>query len=210
MHHTFGQPGGTVPDPANAEHIVTRVLDDFLSAHGEGGGVLLPRCRLKLASGKSGTTRVYPAVETVLTMTDALVACRVQMPFAPSAVRTASAVLSATLRVRRVVVHCPRVGDVLQAHDSHAAPLYVALTRVPNISSVALTLETEWHDNIAEARAPFRDLAAHVQGWDKGQGYCRMYHCQSRGYDGHVSTPQGSAEHDAVHDQQVAMEFFDV
>ena len=80
----------------------------------------------------------------------------------------------------------------------------------PSLAIVALTLDTEWYDNIAEACAPFRDPAAHVQGWDNGQSSCRMYHLQGRGYDVHVSKPQGSAEHDAGNAEQVDMEFLDV
>lgn len=209
VHLSFGGGGAIVPESASVEHIVTRVLNHFLTVHADEGWVLLPYCRLRMVSGNSGGKLVYPSVETVLDMRDALVACRVQMPFAPSAVRTANAMLSATISKQRVVVHCTRVGDVAQARDAHVAPLYVALTRVPTIASVAFSLQTDLHDNIVQERAPFRELAAQVQGWAGDHGYCRLYHCQSRGYDGQEPTPQGSAEHDLVHTQQKLYHFFD-
>lgn len=136
VHFSFGV-GAVLPNPATVEHVVTQVLDNFLAMHSVEGEFPSHVCRLRMASGKTGVKQVYPAIESVLDMGDALVARRVQMSCAPCAVRTANAMLCATISKQRVVVHYTWVGDVELGPDAHAAALYVALTRVPTIATVA-------------------------------------------------------------------------
>lgn len=208
VRHSF-QGGAAYGHGASAADVVRAVLNDFLDKHeDEGGFVAVPRCKCESITGGTCVKRCLPTVEVVVDGSEKLVACRVQMPLIPSGVRLATGMLSATVREQRVVVHCPKVGDVHLDWDAHAAPLFVALTRVPTVDRVALSRDGHMHDNVFDARSPFEELGARVQEWAQGQGFARLYHCQAVGYDGGLAVAKGSADFDVVHDAQVAAGFF--
>lgn len=208
VYHSFHGPDGQA-GYGSALDVVERVVDAWLHAHAVDGVVLVPYCRVRKVSGRTGLAQVLPSIEVVVDKGEKIVACRVQVPFVPSVVRTANAMLSATVREQRVVVYCPKVGDPSGKRDGHAAPMFVALTRVTNIANVALATVTGPHDNMFDSRQPFQELSAKVLQWSNGQGYCRLYHCRSRGFTGVDVVDQGSADYDDVHRAQKQAAFFD-
>lgn len=208
VHHSFA---GDVQqqEGLRVDDVVRALLDNFLDSNSQGGLFPLPRCCFRSSSGGIVRGPVFPSVETVMDAEENLVACRVQMPLVPSAARLASAMLSSTVEGQRVVVHVKEVGDVRVSREAHAAPLFVALTRVHCIAHVALTMETKLNDHVFEARVPFEELPQQVQQWGQGQGFAKLYHCQAIGYDGGLAVANGSDDFDSEHHDQVEADFFD-
>lgn len=208
VHYSVGGIAGPPGEQQQMLDVVRRVAQRFVEEHGEGGYITVPRCRIAMASGSAGTRQVLPVVEAIVSEEGALVACRMQMPLVPSVVRMANSMLSATVVDQRLVVYCPSVGNVHMSAEAHAAPLLVALTRVQSIARIALAKDSDWHDEVFSARGPFESLTADVQQWAQGLRYCRLYHCQSLGYDGGRAQPRGSHDHDAEHVMQLNFGYF--
>lgn len=189
--------------------LVSRFLERCRGIGNHSGRVLVPHGWVRMPSGASTTCDFYPTPEIVMHAGHKLVACRVTYPLVPSAVRVASAMLSATVEfgAARVVAHSTSSADTANDRNAHNAALYVAATRVKNMSDLALTEATAMHDNVFKPRLPLRSLVRDMVVYGDA---VRVYHCRSPAMDPALEElePRGDAVHDARLIQQMEAGMF--
>lgn len=168
------------------------------------GRVVIPHGWVRMPSGASTTCDFYPAPELVMHGRHKLVACRVTYPLVPSAVRVASAMLSATvdLGAARVVAHSISSADTASDRNAHNASLYVAATRVKNMADLALTHATVLHENVFKPRLPLRSVVRDMRVYG---GFVRVYHCRTPSMHPAMEAlePRGDPVHDVRLNEQM-------
>lgn len=193
--------------------VALHALERFIQNHSSGPAdeVILPILGVRTPTDVMQTRVLHPALEMETADNGALVACRVQMPLVPAAVRVAAGMLSSTSRPgNRVVIHSTGTGDTTMSEDAHNAPLFVAMTRVTNAKDLALTGATVIHANMCEPRHALRDLARFCRSVAGADGEnCKLYHCQALGHDGQPAPLHDGEEHDVVLHAQMGAGFFE-
>ena len=193
--------------------IALALLEEFMAPHLKAGMDLMPLPYLGVRTPANNMVHrsLVPEIEMqYILKTRKVAAVRVQLPLVPAAARTSASMLSATVELagQHVVVHSTSTADTTLDPDAHNAPMYIGITRVSDISDVAVTHDSAVHDNMFEARQPLADLPKEVQRLDKGLGFCSLYHCYAEGHQGGPPGWLGSEEHDGLVKRQAAAGFF--
>lgn len=209
---TGGQRTGTSVE-GGVRDIAMALLEEFIAPHMRAGTpeIPLPFLGIRTPANTMLHRSVVPEIEVqYVVQTRRVAAMRVQLPLVPAAARTAASMLSATVEMadQHVVVHSESTADSTLDPDAHNAAMYIGITRVSNMSDVALTDVSMVHDNMFEARQPLANLPTDVQRLDQGKGYCSMYHCYAEGRQGGPPEWLGSSDHDQLLHRQSAAGFF--
>lgn len=185
--------------------IATAALAEFLNPLQATGAFadccMVPLVSVKKVNGDTYVVPLQPALEVVWDEASHIVACRVQFPLVPAAVRTATAMLSATIEegAQRVVVHSTSSADTTVTEHAHNAPFYIGVTRVRNMADLAITCGTVVHSNMFTPRQPLRNMLREFRAYGEN---CEVYHCQAVQKEGEV-VPSDSL----VHDERMEAQF---